>query len=51
MKGQYFVVGHDRNLCPSSPLTQSLNTDPINAATALPPKLQPHETDFPAAKW
>lgn len=37
-----FVVGHDRNLLLHPRFNQSLNTDPINASTALPPKLQPH---------
>jgi signal transduction histidine kinase len=37
-----FVVGHDRHLLLHPSFNQYLNTDPINAATVLPPKLQPH---------
>ena len=37
-----FVVGHDRNLLLHPRFNKVLNRDPIAAATALPPELQPH---------
>ena len=37
-----FVVGHDRNLLLHPRFNKNLNNEPINAATALPPELQPH---------
>jgi signal transduction histidine kinase len=39
---QIFVVGHDRNLLLHPRFSQQPDREPIAAATALPPELQPH---------